>query len=49
MINISPFFAIYDFYSNVSSSVKDDYSKEEISTAREKIENFKSEDKELAE
>jgi hypothetical protein len=47
--DISPFFAIYSFYSNVSFSVKDDYPEKEISIAREKVENFKNKDKELVE
>jgi hypothetical protein len=47
--NISLFFAIYSFYFNVSSSIKDDRPKGEILIAREKVENFKNEDKELIE
>jgi hypothetical protein len=48
-INISPFFAIYSFYFNVSSSIKDDRPKREVPIAREKVENFESENKKLAE
>jgi hypothetical protein len=46
---MSPFFAIYGFYSNVPFSVRDDRPKGEIPIAREKAENFKSDGKELAE
>jgi hypothetical protein len=48
-INISPFFAIYGFYSNIPLSVKDDYLKGEMPTARKKVKEFKYEGKELAE
>jgi hypothetical protein len=48
-IDISPFFAIYGFYSNVSSLIKDDRPEGKVPAAREKVENFKNEDKELAE
>jgi hypothetical protein len=48
-INISLFFAIYDFYSNVSSSIRDDRPEKKVPAAREKVEEFGSEGKELAE
>jgi hypothetical protein len=48
-INISLFFAIYDFHSNISLLIKDDYLKREIPAARKKAEEFKYEDKKLAE
>jgi hypothetical protein len=34
-INISPFFAIYRFYPNISFTIKDDRSKGEIFIAKE--------------
>jgi hypothetical protein len=46
---ISPFFAIYGFYLNISSSVKDDYLERKISAAKKKVKEFKHEDKKLAE
>jgi hypothetical protein len=48
-INISSFFAIYDFYFNVFSSVKDDRLKSEVLTTRKKAEEFENEDKKLKE
>jgi hypothetical protein len=47
--NISPFFAIYDFHLNISSSVRDDYLEGEIPAARKKTEEFEHEGKKLAE
>jgi hypothetical protein len=47
--NISPFFAIYDFYFNVSSSVKDDRLEGKMFTTRKKAEEFEYEGKKLAE
>jgi hypothetical protein len=41
-INISLFFAIYDFHSNVSSSVRDDHPKGEILIAREKVKTLRA-------
>jgi hypothetical protein len=46
--NISPFFAIYGFYLNISLLVKDDRLKGEISAAKKKAEEFKHEGKALA-
>jgi hypothetical protein len=46
--DISPFFAIYDFHSNISLSVKDDYLKKEMSAVKKKAEEFKHEGKKLA-
>jgi hypothetical protein len=48
-INISSFFAIYGFYFNVLSSVRDDRSKSEVLIARKKAEKFENEDKKLKE
>jgi hypothetical protein len=48
-INISSFFAIYGFYFNVLSSVKDNRLKSEVLITRKKTEKFKNEDKELKE
>jgi hypothetical protein len=45
---ISPFFAIYGFYFNISSSIKDDRLKREIPIARKKAEEFEHENKKLA-
>jgi hypothetical protein len=47
--DISPFFAIYGFYSNIPLSVKDDYLKGEMPAARKKAEEFEYEGKKLAE
>jgi hypothetical protein len=47
--SISPFFAIYGFYFNISLSVKDDYLEREVSIARKKAEEFEHEGKKLAE
>jgi hypothetical protein len=47
--DISPFFAIYGFYLNVSSSVKDDRLEGEIFIARKKAEEFEYKSKKLAE
>jgi hypothetical protein len=44
---MSFFFAMYDFYLNVSSSVKDNRLKSEVLTARKKAEEFENEDKKL--
>ena len=49
MTGISPFFAIYGFHPNVPSSVRDDRPEREVPAAREKVENFENEGKELAE
>jgi transposase InsO family protein len=46
---ISPFFAIYGFYPNVPSSVRDDRLEGEVPAAREVAEKFESDGKELAE
>jgi hypothetical protein len=46
---ISLFFAIYDFYSNIPLSVKDDYLKGKISAAKKKVKEFEYKGKELAE
>jgi hypothetical protein len=45
--DISPFFAIYGFYLNISLSIKNDHPEREISATRKKAEGFKREDKEL--
>jgi hypothetical protein len=45
--NISLFFAIYGFYSNIPLSVKDNRLKGKIFIARKKAEEFKYEDKKL--
>jgi hypothetical protein len=47
-INISSFFAIYDFYFNVLSSVKDNRLKSEVLITKEK-KNFENENKKLKE
>jgi hypothetical protein len=47
--DISLFFAIYGFHSNISLSVKDDHLEREMSAARKKIEEFEHEGKKLAE
>jgi hypothetical protein len=47
--DISPFFAIYGFYFNIPSSVKDDYLKRKMFIARKKAEEFEHEGKKLAE
>jgi hypothetical protein len=46
-INMNPFFAIYGFYFNVLSSVKDDRLKSEVLITRKKIEKFENENKKL--
>jgi hypothetical protein len=46
---ISPFFAIYGFYLNISLSVKDDYLERKIPAAKKKVKEFEYEGKELAE
>jgi hypothetical protein len=46
---ISPFFAIYGFYFNISLSVKDDRPEEKVFIARKKVEEFEYEGKKLAE
>jgi hypothetical protein len=48
-INISFFFAIYNFYFNVLSSVKDDRLKDEVLITRKKIKEFENENKKLKE
>jgi hypothetical protein len=45
--NMSPFFAMYDFYLNVSSLIRDDRSEREILIARKKIKEFNNKGKEL--
>jgi hypothetical protein len=47
--NINPFFAIYNFYFNVSSLIRNDRLEGEIPIARKKIEEIKNENKELTE
>jgi hypothetical protein len=47
--SVSPFFAIYDFYFNISLSIKDDRLEGEMPTARKKVKGFKREGKELTE
>jgi hypothetical protein len=47
--NISSFFAIYNFYFNVFSSVKDDRLKNEVLITKKKIKKFENEDKKLEE
>jgi hypothetical protein len=47
IINISLFFAIYGFYSNISFIIKNDYSKRKMPIAKEMIKKFKSESKKL--
>jgi hypothetical protein len=46
-INISFFFAIYGFYFNILSSVKDDRLKNEVPITRKKIKKFENEGKKL--
>jgi hypothetical protein len=46
-INISPFLAIYDFYFNVPSSVRDNRLKGEVFTAKKKTKEFENEGKKL--
>jgi hypothetical protein len=46
---MSPFFAMYGFHPNVPSTVRDDRPEGEVPAAREKVEEFQNEGKELAE
>jgi hypothetical protein len=48
-INISSFFAMYGFYFNVLSLVRDNRLKSEVLTARKKTEKFENESKKLKE
>jgi hypothetical protein len=49
MTGVSPFFAIYGFYSNISLSVRDDRLEGEMFIVRKKAEGFEREGKKLAE
>jgi hypothetical protein len=47
IINISFFFAMYNFYFNILSSVKDDRLKNEVLIIRKKVKEFENENKKI--